>query len=476
MKLSIFLIFSLIFIQTNDLLAQMTNEQHLELEAHSYSSSQDDLPFWLWANQKGRISEHGKYHQLGLLNFDGALSDTTHHLKVMYGISLVADVTSKSSSPGTSGGEQLNEAFLSIAYKKILLKIGEKATETQLESLSATNGDFYYSNNSRPYPSLLLGTNGFTQLFKNFSFSAVYEEALIRDQFEFIKNPNLHHKNLYLRWGISEKLRITAGLDDYAWWGGTSSIPEHGRLPTGFKDYLRVVLCQPGRANSYKAERDNAAGNHLGQWKLTIEKEIYNQSFLFYLCHPVEERSGNKWQNYPDNLYGLFWKKKQKQSLISSVLIEFYFTRNQNMPSSNSASGIGGSGPVNYFNHFIYFSGFTYKGNVIGVPLFYPVLYDDNGKIIAIANTRFYAFHGGIGGSIVPSDHYKLLVTYSMNSGRWLNPYPSRLMRLSSLFEYTYSCNTHLGVNFGLAHDYIHQGTDNKQVLGGYIGVGWKFF
>jgi len=470
MKLTIFLSLIFIFFKSINLFAQVVKEQHLELETRSYSSTQGYLPFWLWANQKGRISEQGKYHQLGLLKFKGSISDTSHRLKFSYGVSFVSEALT-----GLATGFQINEAFLSIVYKKVLFKIGEQAAKTQLSGLSATNGDFYYSNNSRPYPSLQLGTNGFIKVFKNFSFSAIYEEALIRDQYEYVKNPYLHHKNLFLRLGNPEKLRITAGIDDYAWWGGTSPNPEYGKLPSGFNYYLRVIMNRPGGSNAPLTERDNAAGNHLGQYKLTIEKEIANQSFLFYLCHPIEDRSGIKWQNYQDNLFGLFWKKEQKQSLISSALVEFYFTRNQNMPSSNSINGIGGSGPVNYFNHYLYLSGYTYKGNVIGAPLFYPVIYDNNGKVIGTSNTRFYAFHGGIGGSIIPSDHYKLLLTYSVNSGMWITPYPSRLMRLSSLFEYTYSWNKHLGINCGLAHDYIHQGTGNKQVLGGYIGVGWKF-
>ena len=445
----------------NELYSQAVSEQHLEVETRSYSSTKGYFPFWLWANQKGMIAEQGKFHQLSLLKYTGAITDTAHQLKLSYGVTVVSD------------GFQLNEAFFSIAYKKVLLKIGEQAAETQLNGLSATNGDFDYSNNSRPYPSLLLGTNGFIHLFKNFSFSAVYEEALIRDQYEYIKNPNLHHKNIFLRWGDPEKLRITAGMDDYAWWGGASPDPQYGKLPTGFSDYLRVIQCQPGGPNAPLTEKDNAAGNHLGQWKLTIEKEIDNQSFAFYLMHPVEDRSGIKWRNYQDNLYGMFWENKKKQSLISSALVEFYFTRNQNVHPTNLIIPPHDQWPTNYFNHEVYISGFTYKGKVIGAPLLYPVVYDMNGKVIGIANNRFYAFHGGVGGSIFPGDRYKLLLTYSMNSGIW-NSYINRLKRISSLFEYAWSFNRNLGVNCGVAHDFTIQGRVYKHVVGGYVGVNWK--
>ncbi len=477
LKLRLYLFCIIISTQFNNLFAQTINEQHLGFETRSYSSTQNNLPFWLWANQKGTIQELGKYHQTGLLKFESSVSDTIHKLNLSYGVALASDKTTRSVS-------QINEAFLSIGYKKVLLKIGEQAAKTQLGGLSATNGDFDYSNNSRPYPSVLIGTNGFIHLFKNFSFSAVYEEALIRDQYEYIKNPNLHHKNLFVRWGKPKALQITVGMDDYAWWGGTSPNPEYGKLPSGFKDYLRVIMCLPGGPDAPLTERENAAGNHLGQYKLTIEKTINEQSFFLYLCHPIEDRSGNKWQNYPDNMYGIFWEKKQKRTLISSALFEFYFTRNQNVHPTNSIVPPNGQWPVNYFNHYVYTSGFTYKGNVIGLPLFYPVVYDNDGKVIGIANTRFYAFHGGIGGSTSHRDHYKVLLTYSVNSGIW-NSYPGKLKRLSTLFEYSYSLNKTLGINCGAALDCTNQGGDNnqeflplggniKQVMGGYIGIYWK--
>ena len=461
------LVFLILFILSDNVIAQSENEQHLEFETRSYAATQDYLPFWLWANQKGRVSEQGKYHQTGLLKFDGSVEDSLHKFKLTYGTSLVSDLCTRSAI-------QVNEAYLTIAWQKVFLKIGEQAARTQLAGLSATNGDMYYSNNSRPYPSLLFGTNGFIKLYKNFSFSAIYEEALIRDQYEYVENPNLHHKNLFLRWGKSENWRITAGLEDYAWWGGTSPDATYGKLPSGFGDYLRVIMSRPGGPEAPETERDNAAGNHLGQYKLAIEKEVAGQSFLFYLCHPIEDKSGYKWQNYQDNLYGLFWEKKQKQTLISSALVEFYFTRDQNVHPTNSIVPPEGQGPVNYFNHGVYRSGFTYKGNVIGVPLFYPVVYDSNGKITGIENTRFYAFHGGVGGTITPRDHYKLLLTYSMNSGIW-NSYPNRLKRISTLFEYTCIWSKSFSINCGLAADYTQQAEVQSKVLGGYIGAAWRF-
>jgi hypothetical protein len=132
LKLAIYISLLYILIQTDQLFAQVVSEQHLEFETRSYSSTQSSLPFWLWANQKGMISEQGKFHQLSLLKYVGSLSDTAHQLRLSYGISLVSGIngglTTSTNSVGsaiTGNAFQLNEVFLTVTYKKVLLKIGE---------------------------------------------------------------------------------------------------------------------------------------------------------------------------------------------------------------------------------------------------------------------------------------------------------------------------------------------------------------
>ena len=64
MKLAIYFSLFFLFIQMNELYAQVVSEQHLEVETRIYSSTKSYLPFWLWANQKGMIADQGKFHQL----------------------------------------------------------------------------------------------------------------------------------------------------------------------------------------------------------------------------------------------------------------------------------------------------------------------------------------------------------------------------------------------------------------------------
>ena len=71
----------------------------------------------------------------------------------------------------------------------------------------------------------------------------------------------------------------------------------------------------------------------------------------------------------------------------------------------------------NYYNHYIYQSGWTYKGRVIGNPLF--SLGSNKGRYsdgIYIVNNRVKAHHIGLAG-LIKNINYRILYTYSENYG-----------------------------------------------------------
>ena len=72
----------------------------------------------------------------------------------------------------------------------------------------------------------------------------------------------------------------------------------------------------------------------------------------------------------------------------------------------------------NYYNHYIYQSGWTNNGRVIGNPLFTlgsNIGRYSNGEYII--NNRLKAHHFGFLGSISKKIYYKILFTYSENFG-----------------------------------------------------------
>ena len=88
---------------------------------------------------------------------------------------------------------------------------------------------------------------------------------------------------------------------------------------------------------------------------------------------------------------------------------------NQSGPEGASDSTYGWD---NYYNHYIYQSGWTYNNKVIGNPLFTlgsnEGSYSDETYII---NNRIKAHHIGIMGNLSKNINYKILITNSRNYG-----------------------------------------------------------
>jgi hypothetical protein len=101
----------------------------------------------------------------------------------------------------------------------------------------------------------------------------------------------------------------------------------------------------------------------------------------------------------------------------------------------------------NYYNHYIYQSGWVNHGRVIGNPLFtLGSNFGHYSNLNYITNNRIKAHHVGFLGNISKKIEYKLLMTYSINYGIYYDQnkfykenkiykFNSGLKQFSSLFE-----------------------------------------
>ena len=117
-----------------------------------------------------------------------------------------------------------------------------------------------------------------------------------------------------------------------------------------------------------------------------------------------------------DGKYG-FNVTSFKSTLISDFTYEFIYTMDQSGSHGASDSTYGWD---NYFNHYIYQSGWTYNNKMIGNPLFTvgrnPGRYSDG---IYIINNRIKAHHFGLAGKIRNNANYRIFLTYSKNYGTY---------------------------------------------------------
>ncbi len=307
-----------------------------------------------------------------------------------------------------------NQAYVKLNRNNLIFRVG---TKNNLSKDLLSSGSFVESSNSQPIPKVLIELNNYKKIniFNiKFKYKAKIGHGRIKSN-EYIKNPFLHEKSINIKKKISESSYLKIGLNHMAIWGG--EVKQFGKQPSSLNDFFRVALAMSGGKNSINQEQKNTLGNHLGSWTFLYTKKYKDRALNIYFEHPFEDESGARWiLNEFDGLYGINMNQ-EKSFYISNFTYEYINTMDQSGSKGASDSTYGWD---NYYNHYIYQSGWTNEGRVIGNPLF--TLGSNKGRYSEsqyIINNRFKAHHFGFSGAISDRIHYKLLFTYSENFGTY---------------------------------------------------------
>ena len=394
----------------------------LKSEFESLFSTGNNLPFWLTHNSEGKYPVDQSSVQL--FSLQGYYSKPlVRHTSP--GIELGSTVVS---TWAHTTDLRLNEGYAKIYLKNWQLDAGLFPEPAMLSGLSSTNGNIDRSNNARPYPRIRLATRNFIPFFLGKKWLKVrveYDEGMLNDDRE-VSHTHLHHKSLYFRARIKQKLDITAGMDHYVMWGGNS--PVYGKLPSSFKDYLDYITGGKGNSDFPETDQLNVAGNQLGSYYLSFCFDAHGKKILIYANHPFEDHGGMDLGNLPDNLYGLYINLGQR-SLIEKLVYEYMYTVYQ-----------GGNNPNNgrddYFNHGYYTTGYTYNGYTMGSPLFSPVVLIKGKR--AIENNRIIMHHVGMAGFLSKTMNWNGRFTWTQNRGTYFVPYPKVKNQFSTAIRLNY--------------------------------------
>ena len=433
------------------------------IETTGMAGTGSTLPFWLIHNQLGRYSPHSSWQELT----EGIVEGTTAfsgNLKLTYG----ADLSLRFG--GNETDAQIIQAYAGLSGKIFSVKLGTFANEEFMSGLSSGNGDLLRSVNYRPYPMIRLSTTGFIPVRHWLQLKAEYDEGILNGQ-RVVDNPHLHHKSLAFKFLLNKTFRISAGMSHCVFWGGT--LPSGEKLPDNLKSYFKYVLGKSGDARFGETEQDNAAGNQLGTYQLTFEKDFEKFDLQFMISHPFEDRSGMELDNFRDNLYTIHFRKKQQGTLFDEWILEYLYTKNQS-GSVNGLPGTGSSmrGRDQYFNNGIYKTGFSYHGYSMGTPLFYPLFRNEEGIDAGFSNNRVVAFHTGARGYLSKQLNWKAMLTWSRNYGTYDYPYSTVRKQLYSLLELSWSAkNLPLSFSSRLAADL---GAHVPDEIGLALGLQWK--
>ena len=396
------------------------------------------LPFWFSANQHGKIRSNNSFLNIsGLIVEKGYLNKAKSGLGITWGGDFTAAF-------GSENYYQINRAYGGISFKGWELKGGMFYDEVKYAGLSTSNGNIARSENARPVPMIRFSTLAFkpVPLAQNWlSFKAEYDEGFLNDA-RYVDGAHLHHKSLYFKIHTSTSWNFDIGFEHYAMWGGTSRNEKIGDLPEGWNAYWHYVFALPGDENFLATDQDNISGNQLGTYQLKYERNLSKVKIAVYMSHPWEDNSGLNWHNWPDNLIGVHFDFQNKKALVTDIVYEFTNTRQQGIKDSvhyfdNNADKWKIREYDNYYNHHVYYSGFTYGQQVMSSPIFFPVAEKD-GISTGILSNRFFSHHIGARGYLLDYLMWRGFLTFIQHYGTYAKPYKISQKQLSGFFEIRY--------------------------------------
>ncbi|MCE6990971.1 capsule assembly Wzi family protein [Dyadobacter sp. CY323] len=435
--------------------------------------SSTDSPFWLQSNQFGSVPNHGSYLS-GRAGFYRKYNvNNPRFLQCSAGIEGIANLNVRSTA-------FLTDLYLAGKAGPIEISIGQRREYMGLADSLLTTGSLAMSSNFRPYPKYQISTSNYTNVFPYhdiLSFKFSYSDGLLDPaDVHFGNVPRvpqvfLHQKSFYIKLGgRHQKLNLFAGFNHQAIWGGEDRIFSGGLKRSSAYEY--VILGKPWGGSR--------VGNHFGTIDLAAEwKGKYWEVFL-YRQSIYEDGSLVNLSNVADGLNGLRFRKRTQNRFgfdLKTLLFELVYTKNQGGAVFDMVTGTFGRD--NYFNHYVYVQGWSYKGRALGTPLVAPQSQiRDNlatSESAFTSNNRLVAFHLGANATFRETT---LLFkgTHSVNSGTYISEYNPPLYQTSLYIQVESPLkvrnNTHLTLS--LAADFGQLYPKNTALMLGWRKSGFK--
>ncbi len=279
--------------------------------AQAILTNADENPFWFHTNTNYAVGELSNLSVTAELI--GSVSFSS--FKINAGAAVYG-------RDGVEDAVQRRDLYLQFENSWLFATVGAKKQKEVLDGLSATNQNFLWSGNARPLSGVLLEANNPFKISNTFGIDWGIGHYKLNDD-RYVKNTNVHYKRLGIITNFNENNKLSITVQHYAQWGGTS--PYLGKLKSGFKDYVNVFFAHTTEEYGIEGETLNKLGNHLGSILINYEFKNSFGDLTLYHDHYIEDGSGTRWANFPDGLWGVYFKPKN-QNIISSVLYEYIDT------------------------------------------------------------------------------------------------------------------------------------------------------
>ncbi len=381
-------------------------------------ASQDYLPHWITANRFGILDD--SEYAVGLLRGEATYKHQfTSKLCISAGVDVLAKI---SYTAEQSPRLRLQQGYVDVRYGIFTLSGGRQQQTLGSQAKDISTGSLSLSGNARPIPQIMAAVPEYSPVpfTKGWAeFKGTFAHGWLgRDR--FVYQPYLHSKSLYLRLGGAFAVNIAAGIVHNSIWGGELN---NTQLPSSLRDYWDVIFARSAdeshAGGGVKGEIANAIGDNMGLYDLSLLLKTQNYHFLLYHQTPFEDESGNNPFN-KDRLLGMHVISQQADKWLQSIVYEFVSTKYQSGPSrpgsvddgpgSTDRFGYRFGGRDNYYNNYLYKTGWVYQDRVIGTPLFFtqsrarlyiPDFIDpDKAFNFNIVNNRIVAHHIGAKGQV----------------------------------------------------------------------------
>lgn len=403
------------------------------LNAELYSgvllNSRDNFsPLYLLSNNFGEVNQNDAFFFGGKLSYQKVIRD---EFTISTGFSFRNDL--------------LSSHFLELHYANFYLKVGRVKETVGGLSNNLSSGSMALSRNARPVPMIAVGLEDYINVPYLQGYFEVKGSLTHRwlEEDRYISSALLHGKTFYLRLNLDDLIgfKASSGVVHFAQYGGTS--PQGDKQPSDFSDYLRVFRGAgiPNPDGTTEGE-SNGLGNHLGIIETQVEKRLGEHRLTINYQKPFDDEGGIQYISLTDYLFGIEWQLPKKNSWLKKLYVEWIQTKWQGGPGLPDATDEIPDREANFgydfgqrddtYNNWLYRSGWTYEGMVLGNPLFLThertlnFLSPYPNHATSIANNRIRSLHIGLEGDIKSDISYRGLFTYTENFGTYAGLYDGR--------------------------------------------------
>jgi hypothetical protein len=334
-----------------------------------------------------------------------------------------------------NAGNTLNFALIE-GYAKIRISVfeirgGRSKEVTGLCDTTLSSGSWSFSGNAPGIPKVEISIPDFYNIpwfGELFSFKGQFAYGWLGDHSvrwrpdTFNVKTYLHQKSLYGRFGKPGwKLKLLGGFNHQVFWGNEKSFMGENYSLSPLESYLYVISGTPYYNKDIPTS--SKVGNHSGSIDVGLEfsfkkvkllayrQNLYEVGGLYYLSNIMDGLNGFSLENHNQNSDKIFkWKK---------FLFEFLYTKNQ---GGRPWAPVTPTPYENYYNHYAYIEGWSYKGDGLGNPFITPGIMARKdlpswpGEYFI--NNRVRLFHIGLEGSVQKWD-YILKASKSDNYGTY---------------------------------------------------------